>query len=133
MGEPSPRTVYSASQGRRRGGSSNGSLERNGRARVSLLVGVLAAAALPVTIAVAQVTGALELLDASGAIPVSAGLGVLAIALARSARRRAELTLGRIGGEGAARAGALLGVLAICLAIAGVIAVAFYFVLQSYE
>ena len=132
MSEPSPRTVYTASQSRA-GRSSNGRPERNGRARASLLVGLLAAAALPVTIVVAQVTGALELLDASGAIPVAAGLGVLAIVLARSARRRAELTLGRIGGEGAARTGRLLGVLAVCLAIAGVIAVAFYFVLRSYE
>ena len=133
MAEPGSRTLYTTSSGSGLGRSGNGSPEGNGRARASLLVGLLAAAALPVTIAVAQATDLLELLDASGAIPVAAALGVLAIALARSARRRAELTLGRIGGERAARAGRVLGVLAMCLAIAGVIAIAFYFVLQSYE
>ena len=114
--------------------SSNGrGGERNGRAAASLLVGLLAAAALPVAVALAEAAELFELLDASGAIPVAGGLGIAALVLARGARLRAERTLGRVGGEGAARAGRLLGVLAICLAIAGAIAVGFYFVLQHYE
>ena len=110
-----------------------GGPERNGRASASLLVGLLAAAALPVAVALAEAAELFELLDASGAIPVAGGLGIAALVLARGARLRAERTLGRVGGEGAARAGRFLGVLAICLAIAGAIAVGFYFVLQHYE
>ena len=133
MREPSSRILQAAPPSRSLRKSSNGGAERNGRAGASFLTGLLAAAALPVAIAVAETTELLELLDASGAIPVAGGLGIAALVLARSARLRAERTLGRVGGEGAARAGRVLGVVGICLAIAGAIAVGFYFALQHYE
>ena len=113
--------------------SSSARRERNGRARASLLVGLLAAAALPAAIVVAQLTDAYQLLRAAAAIPVALVLGLVAILLARGARLRIDRTLGRVGGEGAANAGRLLGVLAFLLGIAGTIAVAFYYVLQRYE
>ena len=113
--------------------SSNGRRASNGRARASLLLGLLAAAALPVAIAVAETTDLIELLEAAGAIPVAAIGGIAAIALGRRARVRFERTLGRVGGAGAARLGRLLGSLALALAAAGTIAVAFYYFLADYS
>lgn len=96
---------------------------------MSLVLGVLAVAALPAAVVVAQETRRFELLDAAGAIPVAAFAGVAALTLARSARRRIERTLGRVGGERTARVGGLLGMLALCLAAAATISLAVYAVL----
>jgi hypothetical protein len=60
------------------------------------------------------------------AIPVAVVLGVVAIVLGRRSRREVEWTLGRLGGLGLARAGTLLGTLAICLALTASLALGFY-------
>ena len=99
----------------------------------ALAAGLLAVAALPAAVALAQVSTRVKLLQAAGGIPVAAVLGVAALWLARRARRRSERTLGRAGGEGAARAGRVLGVLGLCLAASGAIAVAFYTLLVHYQ
>ena len=83
--------------------------------------------------AFAQVSARVKLVQAAAAIPVAALLGVAALVLARRAFRRSERTLGRAGGEGAARAGRLLGVLGLCLAAAGGIAIGFYGLLVHYQ
>ena len=102
----------------------------NGRARASLLLGLLAAAALPAAVAVAETSELLRLIEASVAIPVALFLGVAAVVLARRARRRVERTLGRVGGSRLAGVGRALGMLGIALALAGSIAVAFDLVLR---
>ena len=99
----------------------------------AIAAGLLAVAALPAGIALAQISGRVKLLQASAAIPVAAVLGVVALFLARRAVRRSRRTLGRAGGEGAARAGRILGVLALCIAASGAIAVAFYELLVHYQ
>ena len=104
----------------------------NPRAAASVIVGLLGAAAVPFAIAAAQLTDLLDLLHAAWAIPAAALAGVAALVLARGARRRFERTLGRVGGAGAARAGRILGVLALALATSGAIAVAFYYFLSRY-
>ena len=96
-------------------------------------MGVVAAAVLPVAIALAETTGVLEMIETAGAIPVAAVGGVAAVLLARQARRRHERTLGRVGGLGLALAGRLLGILALCLAASGLVALGFYWVLQRAE
>ena len=100
---------------------------------MSLLLGLVAAAALPAGIALAETTDLIELLQAAGAIPVAALAGIAAVVLGRRARIRFERTLGRVGGERSARLGRFLGGLGICLAAAGTIAVAFYFFLTEYS
>jgi hypothetical protein len=90
------------------------------------LLGVLA---VPAAVALTRESKGVDLIDAAYAIPVAAALGVLALVLAVGARRRFEWTLGRVGGVGAARAGRVLGVVAICIAVAGAIAVGWYEVL----
>ena len=95
---------------------------------VSLLVGVLAAAAIPVGILITNYRNDLRLIHACYAVPVAAVLGFVAIRLARRARRRLERTVGRAGGAVPARLGRILGWLGLYFALIGAIALAFYYV-----
>ena len=94
---------------------------------------MLAVAALPAAVALAQVSSRVNLTQAAVGAPVAAVLGAVALLLARHALRRSERTLGRAGGEGVARAGRVLGVLGLCLAASGAIAIAFYALLVHYQ
>ena len=105
----------------------------NGPARLSLLAGLVGVAALPAAIAVAQVSRRFDLLQAWVAIPVAAALGIAALLLARSARERLRRTIGRVGGERSARAGRILGRIAVAMAISGAIAVGVYEALNRWE
>jgi hypothetical protein len=105
----------------------------NPAAPSALAVGLLAVAALPVAVAVAQLSPRVKLLQAAGGIPVAAVLGFAALLLARRAVRRAERTLGRVGGESTARAGRILGLVALCVAASATIAVGFYALLVHYQ
>jgi hypothetical protein len=100
------------------------------RAAASVLLGLLAVAALPAAIAATELLERFDLLDAAAAIPVAFVLAVAALVLARSARRRFERTLGRVGGRRTAFVGKGLGLLALGLAFSGAIAVGFYAVLE---
>lgn len=88
---------------------------------------------MPAGVAVARQLRTVDLIDAAYAIPVAAGLGLLAIALSVGARRRFEWTLGRIGGRRLAAAGRILGVLAVCVAVAGAIAIGFFELLRNWD
>jgi hypothetical protein len=105
----------------------------NPAATGALAAGLLAVAALPAAIALAQVSARVKLVQAAAAAPVAAFLGIAALVLARRARRRSERTLGRAGGDGAARAGRILGVLGLCLAASAGIAIGFYGLLVHYQ
>ena len=94
------------------------------------MLGLAATVALPAAIAYAQASPRLTLVQAGFAIPVAAVLGLAAIVVARSVRRRAQWSLVR--GAGAARAGRVLGALGLCLAASGAIAVGFYELLLHY-
>lgn len=98
----------------------------NPAASGALAAGLLAVAALPAAVALAQLSDRVRLLQAAAGIPVAALLGTAALLLGRRAVRRAERTLGRAGGEGVARAGRILGALALCIAASGAIAIGFY-------
>ena len=88
---------------------------------------------MPVAIVATRYSGSYDLLHAGLAIPLALVLGVGALALARRARVRDDLTLGRAGGRKAARAGRLLAILGICLASAGLVSLAVYALLKSAE
>ena len=105
----------------------------NPAATAALAAGLLAVAALPAAVALAQLSARVRLVQAAAGAPVAAFLGVAALVLARRARRLSERTLGRAGGEGAARAGRILGVLGLCLAASGAIAIGFYGLLVHYQ
>ena len=95
---------------------------------VSLVFGVLAVLAIPVTIYVTDQRNDLRLIHAGFAVPVAFLLGLVAIRLARRARRRLERTLGRAGGEVPARLGRIFGWLGVYLALIGAISLAVYYV-----
>ena len=106
----------------------------NAPARASVVVGLLGAAALPAAIAASELRDELTLLETAWAAPIAFVLGVVAIWLARRGRRRFERTVGRVGGSGTARVGRWLGILAVCLAVAGGIAIVFYeYLVRFYE
>jgi hypothetical protein len=81
-------------------------------------------------VAVAELTAFVELIEAAWAIPVAFVAGVLAVVLSRRALRRVERTIGRVGGETAARAGRLFGALGIAISLSGAIAIAVYWYLE---
>ena len=87
--------------------------------------------ALPVgAYAAANQLQRVSLVQATAASCGSILLGGLAVLLARRGFRNVERTLGRAGGEGAARVGRLLGVLALCIGLAAGIALGVYAVLN---
>ena len=113
--------------------SANGTPAGNPAAWASVVVGLLAVAALPVAVAVARETTLFELIEAAAAIPVAAVGGIAAVVLGRRARRRVERTIGRVGGAGRALLGRLLGALALCLASSATIAVGVYLFLSRFS
>ena len=107
--------------------------EPNGWARGAVLFGLLGVAAVPAAVAVAQRSDAVELLHAAAAIPVAAVLGVVALVLGSRGRRQVHFTLGRVGGDGLARLGRLLGGLALYVALTAALAVGFYGLLNLFD
>jgi ABC-type Fe3+ transport system permease subunit len=65
------------------------------------------------------------------AVPLAAALALVSLWLARRARRRADRTLDRVGGRGAARAGKLLGGLGLYLAVTAALALGVYALLSA--
>ena len=95
-----------------------------------MALGVLSVATMPAAIAGTRYAGAYRLLDAGYAIPLGLLLGAGALLLARSAARRDERALGRLGGRRSVRVGRLLGAIGICFASTALISVAVYALLQ---
>jgi hypothetical protein len=103
----------------------------NGAAWASLVAGVASVLTIPVAVYVTRFVESYELLDAAYAIPVGAALGVVALAFARRARREGALRLQREGTrQGVVRAGRVLGIVGICIALAGVVSLAVYGLLE---
>jgi hypothetical protein len=105
---------------------------RNRRASASLVLGVIAVAIVPIAIAASRFFDEITLVRACASAVLAAGLGLFAIALARRGRETAQRTLGRSGGEGAARIGRWLGLIAIWLAATTGLALAFYGLLTLF-
>jgi hypothetical protein len=105
----------------------------NERARAAAVAGALAVLALPAAIALAAYSSLVTLTYAAAAIALAAVLGVVAIALSRSARRYSQISLGRIGGMGLARAGSIMGMLGLYLAAMAVLAIGFFGLLLLFD
>ena len=104
----------------------------NPRASASVVVGVLAVVIVPAAIAASRYFDEFTLVQSCASAVVTALLGLFAIALARRGQETAERTLGRSGGEGAARAGKWLGVIALWIAATTGLALGFYFLLTLF-
>jgi hypothetical protein len=111
--------------------SSNERPKGNAAAPFSVLLGLLSLATLPAAVVVARESDDLTLVQAGLAVPLAALLGLLALWLARRARRRADRTLDRVGGRGAARMGKLLGGLGLYLAATAALALGVYALLSA--
>lgn len=97
-----------------------------------MLVALLGLALPVAAFAAARRLDQVSLLQATAATCGSALLGVLAIYLARRARRNIERTIGRLGGEGTARVGRLLGLLAFCIGLTAGLALGVYALLNLF-
>jgi hypothetical protein len=93
---------------------------------------VLGLAIPPVAFAAARRLAQVSLLQATGATCASAVLGLAALLLARRGLRNIERTLGRLGGEGVARVGRLLGTISLFLGITAGIALGVYALLNLF-
>jgi hypothetical protein len=102
---------------------------RNAPAVWSVVLGVLAVAALPAAIWYVDRDVTIDLIWAGIGIPVAFVLGAVAMILARAGRRRAQLTLVRRSGSTTARLGRLLGLTGILLAGTGTISLVVYGIL----
>jgi hypothetical protein len=110
--------------------SSRARPETGGSAWGALLAGVASVATLPVAVYLTRFSDAYQLLHAGFAIPIGLGLGFLSISLAGRARRRSRLTLSPGAPDRVVTAARVLGVAGVCLALAGVIALAVYGLLE---
>ena len=90
-----------------------------------MFVGLLSVLVVPAAIAATHYRD-IELLRAGWAAIPAFLLGLIAILLARAARRRTERTIGRVGGRRVTRLGRFLGALGIYLALAAALSVGVY-------
>ena len=96
----------------------------------SIAAGLGSVAAIPLAVYLTRFSERYELLHAGFSIPVAAALGFLALFLSRRATRQDVLGLRRLKGGRAAHAGRILGVAGICLALAGLVALGVYGLLE---
>jgi hypothetical protein len=87
---------------------------------------------VPVGIALSRETRIVTLVNSSGSVVVALLFGFSAIVLARRARERIQITLGRAGGQGVARVGRALGILGILVGVTAGLAVGFYGLLTLF-
>jgi hypothetical protein len=99
---------------------------------LSVLFALLAVAAIPAAIVYSRFSEEFELVHAAWAIPAAALLGLIALGLARRARRQLRFTLVRRR-HAAARLGRVLAVLALCLAVTASISYGFYRLLVEFQ
>jgi hypothetical protein len=102
----------------------------NGSAWGSLVAGLASVATLPLAIYATRFSDSYDLLHAGFAIPVAAALGLAALALARRSRRRTSVSLAAASGSGAATAGRVLGIVGVCMAASGLVALGVYGLLE---
>jgi hypothetical protein len=101
-----------------------------GAAWGSLVTGLASVAVLPVAVYLTRFSERYELLHSGFAIPLAALLGIASIMLARRARRRNVLRLDRGAGGGLARVGGVLGIVGVCMALAALVALGVYALLE---
>jgi hypothetical protein len=112
--------------------SSSGLARGNPRAWWSLVCGIASIAAIPAGTLLARESERVTLVDSSGSVAVAALLGWAAIVLARRARERVQITLGRAGGSGAAAAGRILGIVGLLVAGTAALALGFWGLLSLF-
>ena len=88
---------------------------------------------MPAAIEVAARSKRIGLLDAAYAVPVAFLLGLVALIMARRARRNLRWLQLREGGTSVASAAVLVGAVTVCLALAATLSVGFYGLVVLYQ
>jgi hypothetical protein len=101
----------------------------NVKAVLSVLVGLLALGVVVAGAGSARFVDEVGLREAAGAVGLGFLLALAAISLARRGRFDYQLTLGRVGGAGAARFGRVLGTIALLVSLTAALAIGVYLVL----
>jgi hypothetical protein len=86
----------------------------------------------PAAFVAARQLDRVTIVQATGATGASAVLGLAAVLLARRGLRNIERSIGRVGGEGTARVGRLLGGLSLCIGLTAGLALGFYALLNLF-
>jgi hypothetical protein len=102
----------------------------SGAGWASVVVGVASILTIPVAVYVTRYVESYDLIDAAYAIPVAAIFGIAALAFARRATREGSIRLGRGSPDGTPRTGRILAYVGICIALAGVVSLAVYGLLE---
>ena len=101
---------------------------------MALVVGLAGLLTLPAGIEVSRRSKRIGLLDAGyAAIPLAFVLALVALVMARRARRNLQWLQLREGGTGIATVAVVVGALAFCLALAAALSVGFYGVVVLYQ
>jgi hypothetical protein len=93
---------------------------------------VLSLAAIPAGVVLARKLEQVTLVDSSGSVAAAALLGWAAIVLARRARERIQITLGRAGGGAVARTGRIFGTVGLLVAGTAALALGFWGLLSLF-
>jgi hypothetical protein len=88
---------------------------------------------MPAAIDVARRSQRVTLMDAAYAIPLAFLLGLVAVVMGKRARDNLRVLRLRGGGTAPARIGMILGLVALCLALAAALSVGFYEAWLVYE
>jgi ABC-type Fe3+ transport system permease subunit len=88
---------------------------------------------MPAGIEVAARSKRIGLLDAAYAVPVAFLLGLVALIMARRARRNLRWLQLREGGTSVASAAVLVAAVTVCLALAAALSVGFYGLVVLYQ
>ncbi len=97
-----------------------------------MLLALVGLAIPPIGFLAANKLSQVTLVQATAATGASAVFGAAAILLARRGLRNIERTLGRVGGEGTARVGRLLGALSLAIGLTAALALGFYALLNLF-
>lgn len=110
--------------------SNSAATARSGSPWGALLAGVASVLTLPLAVYLTRFSDSYELLHAGFAIPLGLVLALVALGLARGSRRRRRVSLAAGGGDKVASAAYVLGILGVCLALAGLLALGVYGLLE---
>ncbi len=103
------------------------------RAWVALVLGLAGLAVLPAAIEVARRSKRVSLLDAGYAIPLAFLLGLVAVVMARRAKRNLRWLQLREGRTAIATLAVLVGAFTVCLSLAAALSVGFYGLFLVYQ
>ncbi|HEU5280110.1 MAG TPA: hypothetical protein VFU26_14565 [Gaiellaceae bacterium] len=100
---------------------------------MALALGLAAIATLPVAMEVASRSKRITLLGTAYAIPLAFVLSLVALLMARRARRNLRWLQLREGGTGVATTALVVAAIALCITIAAALSVGFYGLVLLYQ